>query len=57
MCSSPNGIQFFKPMRGIKPGNEICVGVKGDTYSVLEGKTERKTNLENLSLDMMIILK
>jgi hypothetical protein len=32
-------------------------GDKGDTYSVLEGKTERKTNLQNLGLDRMIILK
>jgi hypothetical protein len=31
-------------------------GDKGDTYSVLEGKTERKTNLYNLGLDRMITL-
>jgi hypothetical protein len=42
--------------RGGQGMRRVC-GEKGDTYSVLEEKTERKTNLQNLGLDRMIILK
>jgi hypothetical protein len=56
LCSSQNGTQFFKPRR-VSQGMRHVWGDNGDTYSVLEGKTERKTNLENIGLDWIVILK
>jgi hypothetical protein len=58
LCSSLNGIQFIKPWRMREPGNEAYVGGQGRHIQRAGGKkTERKTNLQNLGLDRMIILK